>query len=85
VKLNTRNRQLLLLKICEFREIRRSDGCTFLTTVNDVTVTSSMMKPYDILKVKNALLKHVSYVTKSNSSRVVILQAYDAVHLTHSH
>jgi hypothetical protein len=63
----------MLLSVCGFHENRRSESCTFIVSANgENTLKEYAVKPYDILKVKNAFGKYVYCVVECSTCSVVM-------------
>jgi hypothetical protein len=50
---------VILLSVCECCENQRNEGCIFRMGVNEIKFYACVVKQYDILKIKNALLRPV--------------------------
>jgi hypothetical protein len=54
----------MLLSIGEMHENQPSEGCTFFAGINEIAFTWVPWNCFDILKVKNALVKFVYCATQ---------------------
>ena len=61
-----------MLGVCHFLEIHHKVGCIFGTGANKITFTHAV-KPYYILKAKNALVIPLCYDTESNICKNFVL------------
>jgi hypothetical protein len=66
VKFPTRNVSIMMLRVYKFHENRRREDVASVIGVNETLyIHARTVKPYDIFKGKNALIKSICYVTNS--------------------
>jgi hypothetical protein len=69
----TRDLHVMLLSIRNFHQNWQGKGHTFLMGTNKMTYNARIMKPYDILKVKNISVMPVYYVKKYTICNLVLV------------
>jgi hypothetical protein len=74
VKLGTRDLHIIPPSIHEFRQNRRLEGRSFLPEVNEVTFRCVSLNHIGNLKVINALVNSVYYVTEHSICSVLTIR-----------